>query len=155
MRGFALRLLGGPGGGPILAAVLGAFAVSVAGWTIQTHRVDRLKDDVREAKAALLVPGTKVTWKTQAERAGRDFSQCALELQGAAHQLGVQNAAVEALKADGDRRARELASALQAARNQALAAQSAADRIASARLESEDTCKRLLEIEAVITGNSR
>lgn len=151
MMDFITRTIAGPLG-PYLVGAAGALALGV---TVQTVRVDRLKDDVREAKAALLVPGTKVTWKTQAERAGRDLAQCSLELQGAGHAIQVQNAAVETMRAEGDRRAREVAEALQAAKKAASAATSAADRIGSAKLSSDDTCRRLLEIEAVITEQSR
>lgn len=150
MMSFIISMLAGRFGPVIIGATGAALAIATATAAIQGARVERLKDDVRDAKAALYVPGAKPrqTWEARARSLETRLGQCDAALEA-------QNAAVRALETESARRATEVAQALQAARNQAATLKSAADRILDARLPADDTCKRLLEVERLITENSR
>lgn len=121
---------------------------------VQTARVKSLKADLKDAKALLYVPDSKprVTWQATAERAAQDLGTCRGSNETLSGALDRQNAALEAQKADGLRRATELARALQAAKKQASAAQSAADRILAFRSDTSDQCAKLLEVDALVKG---
>ena len=121
---------------------------------VQVARVKNLKADLATAKALLYVPKSnpKVSWQTTAERAQADLWTCRGNVRTLSDGLDRQNGALRALEADGLRNAGELAKALQAAKKQASAAQSAADRILSFRSDAGDQCAKLLEVDAVVKG---
>lgn len=143
---------------PLLLSRNGALSILIVGLLatscVQTARVKSLKTDLADAKALLYVPDSKPreTWQATAVRARKDLETCRGSNETLSGALDRQNAALEAQKADGLRRATELARALQAAKKQASAAQSAADRILAFRSDTSDQCAKLLEVDALVKG---
>jgi hypothetical protein len=116
-------------------AVMLGVALLVAALGFQSWRVDHLKKDLGGARSALLDPVTHYTWSSE-------YGQCKASLDR-------QGAAVAALKADGDRRAAQLAAAVQGASRAADAASGAASRILAAKPKG-DQCARMLAADAAI-----
>lgn len=127
---------------------------------IQTARLKHTRADLVTAKALLYVPGfdgkpTKVTWQQKAELAEGNLTVCRLNVQELNGSVERQNLAVEAFKAESDLRARQVADAVRTAQKDAMAAQSAAERILGTRMTDDDQCERLKEAERAISGATR
>lgn len=136
-----------------MASVSALVIVLAVSCQVQTSRLHRVKGELEDARAALYVAGpdgkpTAETWRMVADRTKGALSSC----QAAAIR---QNSAVEALKADGDRRQAEQAQALLAAKKQAAAAKASADRILAIRPRGNDVCARMLDAERQITESIR
>jgi hypothetical protein len=136
--------------GRAVAASLLVIALMV-GCTVQRHQLKAVRADLKEARAALYVPGTKVTWRVTAQDAQANLNVCHGDRDSLMGALGRQNAALAALQADGARRVAETSRALQAARKQGAAALAEANRILGITPEGSDTCARLLDAERQIS----
>ncbi len=129
--------------------------------TVQTERLKRTKADLATAKALLYVPDirtgkpTRVTWQAAAALAEASLNTCRASVSNLETAVARQNASLEAAKAEGDRKARDLAKALQAAQKQGMAAQANAERILGIDARGGDTCQRLLDAERQITESTR
>lgn len=97
------------GGGFVIAALL---------LLVQTTRLNHAKADLKAAIEAQYVPEMKprTLWRTVAETAAKNLAVCRVARADLTTSLGEQNAAVAALKAEGDIRARQAEKAVLEAR---------------------------------------
>lgn len=87
-------------------------------------------------------PVTHAKWKDEATQAQRDLGTCHGSLTTTLASLDAQNAAVDAAKADGDRRAKMLADGLADARKGRAGAEAAASRLLTHPPTGIDACAR-------------
>ena len=155
---FILKLLTGSAGPWVLSGLAVAFLMLSGGLAIQTHRVEGAKADLKEARAALYVPGadgkpTKLTWRAKAEAAERNLGTCqtnGLKLQV---EIGRQNAAVDTAAAEGRQRTADAEKAVQAARTATQRAEKAAASILNRQPVGIDTCARVLDVDRQFLEN--
>lgn len=81
-------------------------------------------------------------WKTEAEASALDLKTCHSSLTATLASLDAQNAAVEALRVDGDRRAKMLSDGLQAARTGRAGAEARAAALLKNGPVGVDACAR-------------
>lgn len=112
--------------------------------TVQTMRLDHAKKDLSTAHAALVNPATGHTWQKDYQIAAPALATCNVSLANVTGALDRQNLAVDALKAEADRRQRVGAQALSTARLGAAEARRRADAILSAP-RGPDACVDALE----------
>lgn len=112
--------------------------------TVQTARLDHAKKDLATARAALVNPSTGHTWQKDYQIAAPALATCNVNLAATKGALDRQNLAVDALKAEADRRQRVGAAALSTARAGAAEARRRADAILSAP-RGPDACQDALE----------
>ena len=112
--------------------------------TVQTARLDHAKKDLATARAALVNPATRHTWRADYLIAAPALATCNVSLTATKGALDRQNLAVDALKAEADRRQRVGAQALSTARAGAAEARRRADAILSAP-RGPDACQDALE----------
>ena len=112
--------------------------------TVQTARLDHAKKDLATARAALVNPSTGHTWQKDYQIAAPALATCNVNLAATKGALDRQNLAVDALKAEADRRQRVGAQALSTARAGAAEARRRADAILSAP-RGPDACQDALE----------
>lgn len=126
-------------GGIVLLALVG---IQSARLKSAKHHLKEVRAELKVTKAKLVNPVTKATWESEA-----NVCHAALT---------AQNAAVAALKADGDRRAQEVARAVQQASHAQRRASDAAKSILNFKPpKTDDTCERLMAVEKAITEASR
>ena len=97
--------------------------------SVQTMRLDHAKKDLATARAALVNPSTGHTWQKDYLIAAPALATCNVNLAATKGALDRQNLAVDALKAEADRRQRVGAAALSTARLGAAEARRRADAI--------------------------
>jgi hypothetical protein len=112
--------------------------------SVQTMRLDHAKKDLATARAALVNPDTRHTWQADYQIAAPALATCNVNLANVTGALDRQNLAVDALKAEADRRQRVGAQALSTARLGAAEARRRADAILSAP-RGPDACQDALE----------
>jgi hypothetical protein len=112
--------------------------------SVQTMRLDHAKKDLATARAALVNPDTRHTWQKDYQIAAPALATCNVNLANVTGALDRQNLAVDALKAEADRRQRVGAAALSTARLGAAEARRRADAILSAP-RGPDACQDALE----------
>lgn len=112
--------------------------------SVQTARIDHAKKDLATARAALVNPSTGHTWQKDYLIAAPALATCSVNLANVTGALDRQNLAVDALKAEADRRQRVGAQALSTARLGAAEARRRADAILSAP-RGPDACQDALE----------
>lgn len=112
---------------------------------VQTLRLDHAKHDLGEARAALVNPATGHRWEADYAADHRDLTNCRTNLEKLGGAIDIQNNAVTALKAEGDRRRRESAAALSSARRDAGRARSDATAILN-RQPPADRCQGALDL---------
>ena len=112
--------------------------------SVQTMRLDHAKKDLSTARAALVNPSTGHTWQKDYQIAAPALATCNVNLAATKGALDRQNLAVDALKAEADRRQRVSAQALSTARAGAAEARRRADAILSAP-RGPDACQDALE----------
>ena len=112
--------------------------------SVQTARLDHAKKDLAAARAALVNPSTGHTWQKDYQIAAPALATCNVNLANVTGALDRQNLAVDALKAEADRRQRVGAQALSTARLGAAEARRRADAILSAP-RGPDACQDALE----------
>lgn len=140
--------------------ITAVFIALMGSCSVQSARLKSAKADLATAKALLYVPDlkgkpTRVTWQQKAELAETNLSTCRTNGETLSGALERQSASLTALKAEGDRRARDNAKALEAGRKQGAAALSEAERILGLHTKGADTCQRLLDAERQISENDR
>lgn len=138
-----------------IVGVASLIVVLLASCKVQTERLHNAKADLKEARAALYVPDaagkpTKVTWKARAGALQRDFTTCKENTDTLRAGLDVQNNAVEALQAEGVRKAAAVAQARQAAAQAVRRAESAASELARFNPAGADECARLLSVNEAL-----
>ncbi|MDR3513880.1 MAG: hypothetical protein P4L73_19755 [Caulobacteraceae bacterium] len=126
-----------------------AFAAVLAFGGVQTGRLNHAKGDLASARAALIDPATKKTWRDEAVKAADDLASCHISLSSANAALGHADAATAALKAESDRRTADAASRLAAADKAALAGQRRITAVLAAKAGA-DACK---SADALILGS--
>lgn len=142
-------------------AMMGLLVVGLLVWgNIGYARLKHAKTDLTAARAALYVPlpggkPSKLTWKAKAMAAETNLTTCSGNVDRLVGGLETQNRALEAAKAEGDRRAAALDKALQAARKEGMAAQSNAERILGIHAKGSDVCERMLDAEKQVTEQTR
>ena len=119
--------------------------------SVQTMRLDHAKKDLATARAALVNPDTRHTWQADYQIAAPALATCSVNLANVTGALDRQNLAVDALKAEADRRQRVGAQALSTARLGAAEARRRADAILSTPA-GPDACQDAL---AMIRGAGR
>ena len=124
-------------------AIAVGFALIIFG-SVQTMRLDHAKKDLATARAALVNPDTRHTWQADYQIAAPALATCSVNLANVTGALDRQNLAVDALKAEADRRQRVGAQALSTARAGAAEARRRADAILSAP-RGPDACQDALE----------
>lgn len=96
--------------GAILSAVLGragrhwkllVVAGLAAALTLQTWRVDRLKGELVDARAAQRNPVTGASWRSEAERDGRALGVCRGNVGRLEADIAARNVEIERWRADG------------------------------------------------------
>lgn len=102
----------------------------------QTWRASHLKKELLATRERLVDPTTHYTWESEYK-----VTKQALER---------QNAAVAAMKAEGDRRAADLAAAVQRASAASRTASQSAARIMAVKPKG-DLCARMMAVEAAIS----
>jgi hypothetical protein len=112
--------------------------------SVQTMRLDHAKKDLAAARAALVNPSTGHTWQKDYQIAAPALATCNVNLANTTGALDRQNLAVDALKAEADRRRQVSAQALSTARLGAAEARRRADAILSAP-RGPDACVDALE----------
>lgn len=117
----------------------------IAAVGIQTARLDHAKHDLGNARAALVNPATGHRWEADFLTADRALKSCNVNLATVTGALDRQNAAVAALKAEGERRAAESRAALSAARGEASRARREAAAILG-RQPPADRCQGALDL---------
>lgn len=125
-------------------AIAAGFAV-ITFASVQTMRLDHAKKDLATARAALVNPDTRHTWQADYQIAAPALATCSVNLANVTGALDRQNLAVDALKAEADRRQRIGAQALSTARLGAAEARRRADAILSAP-RGPDACQDALAI---------
>lgn len=143
-----------------MAAMGIALALVLASCGVQTARLKHTKAELQKARAELYVQGadgrpSQLTWQKRASDDERDLLTCHQNVTTQALAISAQNSAVDALKAEADRKGAQVAAALQTARKSVLAAQSEADRISRIHVTGSDTCQRLLDAERQITESPK
>lgn len=83
-------------------------------------------------------------------RLGRELADCRAEGARLAAALALQNAAVSAMRAEGEARGRALSATLEAAEDEARSADRRAARIAAIEPAGADACARLLDVDRKI-----
>lgn len=127
----------------LAAGVVGLALLAAIG--VQSARLDHAKRDLGEARAALVDPATGIAWRELAASRGRDLAECVLARAVLTGAITRQNAAVAALKAEGERRAAESRAALSAARGEASRARREAAAILG-RQPPADRCQGALDL---------
>lgn len=112
--------------------------------SVQTMRLDHAKKALAAARAALVNPATGHSWQKDYQIAAPALATCNVNLANVTGALDRQNLAVDALKAEADRRQRVGAAALSTARLGAAEARRRADAILSAP-RGPDACQDALE----------
>jgi len=112
--------------------------------SVQTARIDHAKKDLATARAALVNPATGHSWQKDYQITAPALATCNTSLANVTGALDRQNLAVDALKAEADRRQRVGAQALSTARLGAAEARRRADAILSAP-RGPDACQDALE----------
>jgi hypothetical protein len=97
-------------------AAAGAASLVIAFAGVQSLRASHLKRELAHARAALIDPATRVSWRKEAVVAGRALAACHAQGDKLGEALARQNAAVTAVSQAGARRSAQAASALTAAR---------------------------------------
>lgn len=141
-----LKLLGGTVGPYILGAV-GVFVASVLLiLSIQSARLAHAKADLVTARAALVDPVSRRTWKDIAGSAiaGRDAALAS---------LARQNAAVTVMQQLSDRKLAEAAQALSVASQGRASAEARAARLMAHPPAGIDACARMEAADAAVLGN--
>jgi hypothetical protein len=116
---------------------------------VQSLRLAHAKSDLAGARAALIDPATRKTWRAEASASAGDLARCRSALSDAGGALTAQAAGVATLKAESDRRAAAAAGALRATQAALHAAQARAAALMSAR-PGADACQ---SADALILGN--
>lgn len=112
--------------------------------TVQTARLDHAKKDLATARAALVNPETGHTWQKDYQIAAPALATCNTSLANVTGALDRQNLAVDALKAEADRRQRVSVARLSTARTATAEARRRADAILSAP-RGPDACQDALD----------
>lgn len=94
-----LKWLGGSLGPYIVGGVAVLLALSIGFGQVQSLRLKHAKADLATARAALIDPATRKTWRSEAEARARDLTTCHGNVETLTASLGRQEAAVAALKA--------------------------------------------------------
>jgi hypothetical protein len=136
---------------------IGAVAALLA---LQSARLAHAKSDQYDRSACVAgQPCKPVKWKTEVARlrpalaaAEANLRTCRGNVAALQGSVDAQNAAVAALKADGERRARLLADELRQARSESASAARRADTILAARPKGPDVCAKLLDLDRTISS---
>lgn len=126
----------------------------IAAVGIQTARLDHAKHDLGNARAALVNPATGHRWEADFLTADRALKSCNVNLATVTGALDRQNAAVDALKAEGERRAADTAAALERQRAATADALRRAGRIA-APIPPGPACDRVDEVDRRVLESLR
>jgi hypothetical protein len=112
-------------------------------------RLDHAKKDLAQARAALIVPGTKRTWKQHAEAAQADLKTCRESKDALSASLDRQSAATMAAQEAGRAATAEAERQASEAKKSALAA----DKRARAVLAAKPGPDRCASAMAILRGN--
>jgi hypothetical protein len=114
-------------------AAVGAASLVITFAGVQSLRASHLKRELAHARAALIDPATRISWRKEAVVAGRALAGCQADSDKLGEALARQNAAVTAISRAGARRSAQAASALAASKRAGEGQQRRAQAILRAR----------------------